>query len=163
VVGIAASGVTPFVLGALREAGRRRAARVLVTCNRAGVDPRTADVVIAPRVGPEVLTGSTRLRAGTATKMVLNTLTLAAMAKMGKIYENLMVDLQPRSRKLVNRARRIVMHLTGASSRRAVAAMRASGNRAKVAIVMLRRGVPRREAERLLGKSRGLLRGALEC
>ncbi|HXX93218.1 MAG TPA: N-acetylmuramic acid 6-phosphate etherase, partial [Planctomycetota bacterium] len=101
VIGIAASGVTPFVHGALAEARRRGAGRILVTCNRRGVSPGAADVVIASPVGPEVIAGSTRLKAGTATKMVLNTLTVAAMIRLGKVYGNLMVDLQTRSAKLV--------------------------------------------------------------
>ncbi len=161
VVGIAASGVTPFVHGALREARRRGAGRILVTCNRKGVDLSAADVVIAPLVGPEVIAGSTRLRAGTATKMVLNTLTVAAMVRLGKVYGNLMVDLQPRSAKLVARAGRIIRALAGVGEAEAARALRAAGNRAKVAVVMLRRGVPRRAAERLLAASGGMLRGAL--
>lgn len=162
VIGIAASGVTPFVHGALAEARRRGAARVLVTCNRKGVPPSAADVVIAPRVGPEVVTGSTRLRAGTATKLVLNALTVASMIRLGKVYGNLMVDLVPRSDKLRDRARRIVMRLGGVGEPGARRALEAAGGRPKVAIVMLRRGVSHREAERLLRGSGGQLRGALE-
>ena len=106
VVGVSASGVTPFVRAALETARGRRAATILVSCNpKTGVRVR-ADVVIAPAPGPEVLAGSTRLKAGTATKLVLNTLTTAAMARLGKIYGNRMVDLQPRSRKLRERAAR---------------------------------------------------------
>ena len=104
VIGITASGVTPFVLGALQEAGKRGAARILVSCNRRGVPRDAADVPIAVIVGPEVITGSTRLRAGTATKLVLNMLTVTTMVRLGKVYENLMVDLQTRSDKLVARA-----------------------------------------------------------
>jgi N-acetylmuramic acid 6-phosphate etherase len=158
VIGIAASGITPFVQGALREAARRRAGRILVTCNRAGVPRSAADVIIAPIVGPEVITGSTRLRAGTATKMVLNMLTVASMVRLGKVYGNLMVDLQPRSAKLAARAVRIVRQVAGVSEREAARALRASGRRTKVAIVMLRRGIPRAAAERLLTLSGGFLR-----
>lgn len=158
VVGIAASGVTPFVHGALRAAQETGAGRILVTCQPV---PDAADVVIAPLVGPEVITGSTRLKAGTACKLVLNTLTVATMVRLGKVYENLMVDLQPKSDKLVARARRILRTLTGADDAAAEAALRASGNRTKVAIVMLRRGVDRAEAERLLANAGGMLRGAL--
>ncbi len=161
VVGVAASGVTPFVLGALREAARRRAGRILVVCNRRGVPPSAADVVVAPLVGPEVVTGSTRLRAGTAAKMVLNTLTVASMIRLGKVYENLMVDLQPRCEKLRDRARRIIMTLAGVTAPEAARALRAAGNRTKVAILMLRRGVSRREARRLLERCGGRLREAL--
>jgi len=107
VVGIAASGVTPFVRAALREARRRRAATALVTCNPQ-VPASAARVVIALAVGPEVLTGSTRLKAGTATKLALNTLTTASFARLGKVYGNRMVDLRPRSAKLRARALRLV-------------------------------------------------------
>jgi N-acetylmuramic acid 6-phosphate etherase len=162
VIGIAASGVTPFVHGALGEAARRRAGRILVTCNRRGVARSAADVVIAPLVGPEVITGSTRLRAGTATKMVLNTLTVATMVRLGKVYENLMVDLQMRSDKLAHRAMRIVMTLGSVGPEEARRALVAAGGKAKVAIVMLRRGVSRAAAERLLARREGRLRSALD-
>ena len=108
VVGIAASGVTPFVRGALKEARRRGAATALVTCNPQ-VPASAARVVIALAVGPEVLTGSTRLKAGTATKLALNTLTTASFARLGKVYGNRMVDLRPRSAKLRARALRLVV------------------------------------------------------
>ncbi len=162
VVGIAASGVTPFVLGALAEAARRRAGRILVTCNRRGLPACAADAVVAPQVGPEVVAGSTRLKAGTAAKMVLNALTVASMVRLGKVYGNLMVDLQPRSVKLRDRARRIIMEVAGVSAGRAARALRAAGNRSKTAIIMLRRGLSRREAERLLERFGGSLRRALE-
>ena len=162
VVGITASGVTPFVLGALGEARRRGAARILVSCNRRGVPRDAADVHIAPEVGPEVIAGSTRLRAGTATKMVLNLLTVTTMIRLGKVYENLMVDLQTRSDKLVARAKRIVGILGGASGDEAERALKKAGGSAKVAIVMLRRGVSREAALALLEQSGGMLRGALE-
>jgi N-acetylmuramic acid 6-phosphate etherase len=162
VIGVAASGVTPFVMGALREAGRRRAGRILVTCNRRGVPPGAADVVVAPLVGPEVITGSTRLRAGTATKMVLTTLTVTAMIRLGKVYGNLMVDLQPRCAKLRDRARRIIAAAAGVSEREAARALRAAGNRTKVAILMLRRKVSLEQALDRLSRCEGRLREALE-
>lgn len=161
VVGIAASGVTPFVHGALGEAKRRRAGRILVTCNRKGVPRGAADVVIAPLVGPEVIAGSTRLRAGTATKLVLNTLTVAAMVRLGKVYENLMVDLRTTSDKLAARARRIVAFLGRVTERRAERAIREAGGRPKVAVVMLRRGASRDEARRLLRAGGGFLRAVI--
>ena len=160
VTGIAASGVTPFVHGALKEARKRGAGTILVTC---GAPARVAEVTIAARVGPEVITGSTRLRAGTATKMILNALTVASMVRLGKVYGNLMVDLQPRSAKLAARSRRIVALLGGVSERRADRVLKAAGNRAKTAIVMLRRDCTRAEALRLLRRHGGFLRGALEC
>ena len=106
VVGVAASGVTPFVRGASREARRRGAATVLVTCNPGPCPRARRAVVVALAVGPEVLAGSTRLKAGTATKLALNTLTTAAFVRLGKVYGNRMVDLLPRSAKLRARARR---------------------------------------------------------
>ena len=109
-----------------------------------------------------MITGSTRLRAGTATKMILNTLTVTTMIRMGKVYENLMVDLQTRSDKLAARAKRIVGVLAGVSETEAAEAIAAAGNRAKVAIVMLRRKLGRGAAERLLARHGGMLRGALE-
>lgn len=157
VVGVAASGGTPFVKGALVQAKRRKAGRILVACTR--VPRSTADVVIAVEVGPEVIAGSTRMRAGTATKLVLNMLTTAAMIRLGKVYENLMVDLQATNDKLVARGTRIVAALGGAGAERALAA---AGGRVKTAIVMLRLGVRRAEAERRLERAGGILRRALE-
>ena len=162
VVGIAASGSTPFVHGALAEAKRRGAGRVLVVCNLNGVPTDAADVIVAPLVGPEVLTGSTRLRAGTACKMVLNMITVGTMLRTGKVYENLMVDVPKQSDKLVARATRIVRTLTDADEGEARAALVAAGYRAKVAIVMLRRRVDRDDAERVLDAAGGFLRAALE-
>lgn len=163
VVGIAASGTTPFVHGALAEAQRRGAGRVLVACNLAGVAADAADVIVAPLVGPEVLTGATRLRAGTACKMVLNMMTVGTMLRTGKVYENLMVDVPKQSVKLVARATRIVRTLTHAGEDEARAALVAAGYRAKVAVVMLRRGVDRAGAERALERAGGFLRAALEA
>ncbi len=162
VVGIAASGVTPFVQSALAQARRRKAGTILVTCNRDHIPPGCADVVIGISPGPEVITGSTRLKAGTATKLVLNMLTVASMVRLGKVYENLMVDLQPKSEKLRARARRILRTLTGVDDRTADRALTDSGSRTKVAVVMLRRGCSRKEAEEQLAKHGGLLRGALD-
>ena len=156
VIGIAASGVTPFVRGALAAARRRGAATVFLSCSPAG---KIADVHITPRVGPEALTGSTRLKAGTATKLVLNAITVAVMTRLGKVHENLMVDVRPTNAKLRDRARRIVRELTG---KRPDGALAAAGWRVKTAVVMLERGVGAREAERLLAKEGGHLRGALE-
>jgi N-acetylmuramic acid 6-phosphate etherase len=161
VVGIAASGTTPFVHGALGEAARRGAGRVLVACNLTGVAPDAADVVIAPLVGPEVITGATRLRAGTACKMVLNMMTVGTMLQTGKIYENLSVDVPKRSDKLIARATRIVRTLTDASEAEARQALEAADFRAKIAVVMIRRGVGRAEAERILAAADGFLRRAL--
>jgi N-acetylmuramic acid 6-phosphate etherase len=161
VVGIAASGVTPFVRAALEEARRRGAATALVTCNP-DVPARAARVVIALAVGPEVLTGSTRLKAGTATKLALNTLTTASFARLGKVYGNRMVDLRPRSAKLRARALRLVGQLGRVPPREAERLLKASGASAKVAIAMARLRVDAKEARRRLKQAAGSLRRALE-
>jgi N-acetylmuramic acid 6-phosphate etherase len=153
VIGIAASGTTPFVHGALAEARARGAGRVLLVCNLTGVPPDAADVIIAP----------TRLRAATACKMVLNMMTIGTMLQTGKIYENLSVDVPKRSDKLVARATRIVRTLTDATEPQARAALEAADFRAKIAVVMIRRGVDRAEAERILARADGFLRRALEA
>jgi len=149
VVGIAASGVTPFVRAALAEARRRGAATVLVTCN-ADTPRNAARVVIVLPVGPEVLAGSTRLKAGTATKLTLNALTVATFAQLGKIYGNRMVDLRPRSAKLRARARRLVREIAGVGEGEAARLLRAAGGSAKIAIVMARLHVGAGDARRLL-------------
>jgi N-acetylmuramic acid 6-phosphate etherase len=161
VVGIAASGVTPFVRAALAEARRRAAATVLVTCNPR-VPRRSARIIIALAVGPEVLAGSTRLKAGTATKLALNTLTTGAFARLGKIYGNRMVDLRPRSAKLRARALRLVVELGGVRERRAADLLEAAGGNAKLAIAMARLGLPASDARRRLRAVAGSLRRALE-
>ena len=161
VVGISASGVTPFVRAALRTARRRGAMTALVACNATRGRTALARVVIDPRPGPEVLTGSTRLKAGTATKLVLNTLTTATMARLGRIHGNRMVDLQPRSRKLRERALRLVEELGGVDRRRARRALDDAGGRVRVAIVMARTGVSRPAAVRVLRHAGGSLRTVL--
>ncbi len=162
VVGISASGVTPFVRAALREARSRGCRTVLVACNPAKSLLATADVLIAPAPGPEVLAGSTRLKAGTATKLVLNTLTTASMARLGKVYGNRMVDLQPRSIKLRERALRLVAEIGGVSRQRAARALAGAGGSARLAIVMARHSIGRGAAVRRLRASGGDLRAALE-
>jgi N-acetylmuramic acid 6-phosphate etherase len=163
VVGVSASGVTPFVRGALAAARRAGAGTVLVTCNpsRAGARRREADVTIAPAPGPEVLAGSTRLKAGTATKLVLNTLTTASMARLGKVYGNRMVDVQPRSAKLRARAARLVAEIGGVAPARARRLLAVAGGRVPVAIVMARRGLGPAAAAGAL-RAAGSLRSAIE-
>ncbi|MFI5361495.1 MAG: N-acetylmuramic acid 6-phosphate etherase [Elusimicrobiota bacterium] len=160
VVGVAASGVTPFVRAALAEAMRRGAVAVLVTSNGKPHGVR-ADIVIAPMVGPEVVTGSTRLKAGTAAKLVLNALTTGAMIKIGKVYDHWMVDLKPTSRKLRLRGERIVADLGRVTPARARALFRASGGSVKTAVLMARGGISAAEARRLLSVEGGRLRSAL--
>ena len=161
VVGIAASGVTPFVRAALREARRRGAATVLVTSNQR-VTRAAARVIIPLAVGPEVLAGSTRLKAGTATKLTLNTLTTAAFARLGRIYGNRMVDLRPRSAKLRARARRLVLEIGKVDGREATRLLRDASDNAKLAIVMARLKVGSREARRRLRGASGSLRQLLD-
>jgi N-acetylmuramic acid 6-phosphate etherase len=161
VIGVSASGVTAFVRAALGEARRRGCRTVLVACNPSASLRGSADVVIAPSPGPEVLAGSTRLKAGTATKLVLNTLTTASMARLGKVYGNRMVDLQPRSRKLRERAIRLVAEIAGVPRARAGRALGAAGGRARLAILMARHSVNRATATRLLRECGGDLRRAL--
>ena len=159
VVGIAASGTTPFVRAALSRAQTLGARSVLVTCAEPpALLQETCDVCIVVKVGPEVVTGSTRMKAGTATKLVLNTLTTGAMIRIGKTYGNLMVDLRAWNDKLVDRSPRIVMETTGLPRDDARAVLDAAGGRVKTAIVMARRGVSGDEADRLLAEHQGRLR-----
>jgi N-acetylmuramic acid 6-phosphate etherase len=161
VVGVAASGVTPFVRAALAEAMRRGAVAVLVTSNGKPLGVR-ADIVIAPMVGPEVVTGSTRLKAGTAAKLVLNALTTGAMIRIGKVHDHWMVDLKPTSRKLRLRGERIVADLGRVSPSRASALFRGSDGSVKTAVLMARRGLSADKAREALGLAGGVLRRALE-
>ncbi len=160
VMGIAASGVTPFVLGALAYARRTGASTVFFTCNRQAAERVDADIRIVPHVGPEAITGSTRLKAGTATKLVLNMITTAAMVRLGKVYGNLMVDLTPTCEKLNDRARRILMETTG-RSRDDCGRMLAEAGDLKTAIVMSKRAVSMETARQLLVKNDGVVRLAL--
>jgi N-acetylmuramic acid 6-phosphate etherase len=162
VVGIAASGVTPFVLGAVEEA-RRRGCAIIGLSNVPGSKlAQAADVAITPVVGPEVLTGSTRMKAGTSQKLVLNMLSTAAMVRLGKVYSNLMVDMSPRNRKLAARARRIVAQATGLDEEASGRMFDEAGGNAKVAIVMALAGAGRSEAARLLEQTGGMVRDAIQ-
>lgn len=160
VIGVAASGVTPFVHAALAEAKKRGATTILVTSN-GRPKGRHADIVIAPLVGPEVVTGSTRLKAGTAAKLVLNALTTGAMIRIGKVYDHWMVDLKPTSRKLRLRGERIVADLGRVTPARASALFRAADGSVKTAVVMARRRLDAAAARALLARSGGALRRAL--
>src|SRR6266404_2359495 len=161
VVGIAASGTTPYVVGALRYARGIGAMTVAVTSNLRMPVGRVAKIVIAPEVGPEVLTGSTRLKAGTSQKMVLNMLSTAVMARLGHVYENLMIDMMLTNEKLEDRALRILVAASGKSVSAAEHALRAAGHDLRVGLMMLKRGVEAREAKRLIAQAGGNLRGAL--
>jgi N-acetylmuramic acid 6-phosphate etherase len=161
-VGISASSVTPFVRGGLAGARQEEAGTVLVTCAPGRGLRRLADVVVAVPTGPEVLTGSTRLKAGSATKAVLNAITTSAMVRLGKTYENLMVDLKPASEKLVDRSRHIVAAAAGVSATRASRLLASADGEAKTAIVMGRLGVDAPDARRRLARARGHVRKALQ-
>jgi N-acetylmuramic acid 6-phosphate etherase len=159
VVGIAASGTTPYVGAALARAQTLGAKTVLLTCSTPPqLLTETCDVVIVPKVGPEALTGSTRMKAGTATKLVLNTISSGAMIRLGKVYGNLMVDLMAMSDKLKDRGERIVMECTGVDRTRARAAIEKAGGSVKLAIVMTKAGIRREEAERVLKEAGGFVR-----
>jgi N-acetylmuramic acid 6-phosphate etherase len=162
VVGIATCGLTPYVLGAVARARRIGAKTVFITCNPQIRRQLRADVVICPVVGPEIVTGSTRMKAGTATKLVLNTLTTTAMIRIGKVYGNLMVDLRATNEKLRDRSERIVMTMTDLSRRKARALLKRARGLVKTALVMHFRGIGLGEARRLLRECRGSLRAAIE-
>src|SRR5213595_222899 len=162
ILGIAASGTTPFVRAALSRAQTVGAVTGLVSCS----DPptvlaETCDVLILPKVGPEALTGSTRMKAGTATKLVLNTLSTGAMIRLGRAYGNLMVDLRAVSDKLRDRGERIVMECCGVDRAAARRAIDAAAGSVKLAIVMVKKGVGKDEAGRLLEQAGGFVRRAV--
>jgi N-acetylmuramic acid 6-phosphate etherase len=160
-VGIAASGSTPYVLAALGFARKRGALTIAVTVNRTSLLAKSAEIAITPDVGPEVLTGSTRLKAGTAQKMVLNMLSTATMVRLGHAYENLMIDLTRTNRKLRDRAKRILVEATGKSVSEAEHALRQSKHDLRLALIMLKRGIAADQARTALVASRGDLRRAL--
>ncbi len=159
VVGIAASGTTPYVRAALGRAQALGARTALVTCSAPPAVLRdTCDAIVFVPVGPEVITGSTRMKAGTATKLVLNTITTGAMIRLGKTYGNLMVDLRAWNDKLADRSRRIIMETTGLDRIAAGDIITRADGQVKRAIVMARRGVQAEEADRLLAEHQGRLR-----
>jgi N-acetylmuramic acid 6-phosphate etherase len=161
VVGITASGTTPYVCGALEYADTRHAMTVAITSNRKMPVARLAKIVIAPNVGPEVLTGSTRLKAGTSQKMVLNMLSTAVMARLGHVYENLMIDARPTNEKVRRRGVRMLAEASGARASAAEDALRQAGHNLRVALVMLKQGIGVPEAQRRLVHAGGNLRAAL--
>jgi N-acetylmuramic acid 6-phosphate etherase len=161
VVGIAASGTTPYVLGALEFARKRGATTVAVTANRRTPMARLARIVIAPEIGPEIVAGSTRLKAGTSQKLVLNMLSTAAMVRLGHVYENLMIDVMLTNQKLRERGLRILAEGSGKDVSVAAHALRQSGHNMRAALVMLKRGVDAKAARKRLAWSKGNLRQAL--
>jgi N-acetylmuramic acid 6-phosphate etherase len=161
VLGIATSGRTPFTIAAVEYARSRGARTIALTCNRNSPLERAADFAIVTEVGPEVLAGSSRMKAGTAHKMVLNMISTGAMTRLGYVYGNLMVNVWTKNEKLIQRATRILEQATGADHDAASYALEASGNRTPVAVVMLAAGVNRSQAAAALKKSRGHVRQAI--
>ncbi|EOW9474845.1 N-acetylmuramic acid 6-phosphate etherase [Vibrio cholerae] len=161
-VGIAASGRTPYVIGALEYANDLGATTIALSCNPDSPIANIAKIAISPVVGPEALTGSTRLKSGTAQKLVLNMLTTASMIRLGKSYQNLMVDVRATNRKLIARAVRIVMQATDCQREEAEALLKESHNNAKLAILMHLTGMNYEQATAKLSQSDGFLRRAME-
>jgi N-acetylmuramic acid 6-phosphate etherase len=161
VVGITASGTTPYVLAALKFARRLGATTVAITVNPHTPVARLAKILIATEVGPEVLTGSTRLKAGTSQKMVLNMLSTATMARLGHVYENLMIDVKPSNQKVSDRILRILAEASGKSLSASEHALRQSGHNLRLALVMLKLDVEAQEAKIKLAGAKGDLRATL--
>ena len=163
VCGIAASRRTPYVIGAVKKAKELGATTVYVTATpREGFNIEAVDIPICPYVGPEVVMGSTRMKSGTAQKLVLNMLTTASMIRMGKVYENMMIDLQMTNKKLVERAKRVVMTITGLTYDEATKYLQEAGGHVKTALVMIKANVSAEEAKRRLDLSDGFVRKAIE-
>lgn len=163
VLGIAASGRTPYVIGGLEYANRIGATTGALSCNRAAAISQYADFSIEIEVGPEILTGSTRLKSGTAQKFVLNMISTTAMIQLGKIYQNLMVDVQPTNEKLVERSKRIIMDATNCTYEDASFYFNDSNNQPKLAIVRILSGINKEEAQKLLTEHAGFVRKAVEA
>lgn len=162
VCGIAASQRTPYVIGALEEAKRLGGKSLYITCNHRSELQLDVDVSICPVVGPEVVMGSTRMKAGTATKLVLNMLTTCTMIRLGKVYDNMMVDLQMNSKKLEERSKRTVMMITGVDYKEAEEVLEQSGGHVKTALVMILAEVPAEVAKARLLENDGFVRKAIE-
>jgi N-acetylmuramic acid 6-phosphate etherase len=161
VLGIATSGRTPFTIAAIEYARRRGSRTIALTCNRNSPLERAAHFAIVTEVGPEVLAGSSRMKAGTAHKMVLNMISTGAMTRLGYVYGNLMVNVWTKNEKLIQRATRILEQATGATHEQASQALKASGNRTPVAVVMLAAGVARSKAATALKRTKGHVRQAI--
>jgi len=163
VVGIAASGRTPYTIAAVEFARRQGTKTVAVTCNRSSALGKVADVSIVVEVGPEVVAGSSRMKAGTAQKMVLNMLSTGAMARLGYVYGNLMINVHLKNRKLTARGISILENAAAVDRTQARRALRLAGNRVPIALVMLQAGVSRREAENCLRLAKGHVRKAIQA
>ena len=163
VVGLAASGTTPYVLGAIEFARQRGSVTIGLTSNPRSQLARTAKIVIAPKTGPEVIAGSTRLKAGTAQKMVLNLLSTTAMVRLGRVYDNWMIYVALTNKKLRRRGARILEEAMGVTTSAAEHALRQTGHSLPAALIMLKTGANTRHAKSLLSKSGGSVRAALEA
>jgi len=162
VIGIAASGRTPYIIGALKYARSVNAKTVALSCNENALISKEADTAIEVVVGPEVLTGSTRLKAATAHKMILNMISTSSMILLGKAYENLMIDVHVSNEKLKERAINIIMKVTDVSYDQALQALEAADLQVKIAIVMIKRNLSKEEAMKILEQSDGYVRKAIE-
>lgn len=163
VCGIAASRRTPYVIGAVKKAKELGAKTLFITCNpRSEFNIKEVDVAICPYVGPEVIMGSTRMKSGTAQKLVLNMLTTTSMIRMGKVYENMMIDLQMTNKKLVERSKKIVMTITGVSYEQAAEYLEKANGHVKSALVMIKANVDFEEAKKRLELSDGFVRKAID-
>lgn len=162
VIGIAASKRTPYVLSALSQAKKIGAKTIFIFCNPASSIKAEVDVNISPLLGPEVIMGSTRMKAGTAQKMILNMLTTCSMIRIGKVYQNMMVDLKATSEKLLERSKRIIMLATGVSYKKAENYLKEADNSVKTALVMILVKADKEEAKRRLKKAQGFVRKAIE-
>lgn len=162
VVAIAASGRTPYAIGALKHAKKMKAKCISISCNKDTILSNYADAAIEVDAGPEVLTGSTRLKAGTCQKIILNMISTAAMVGIGKVYGNLMVDMKATNLKLVERAKRIVMESTGCDIETAAKTLEATGYDSKVAIVMILTGITKEEASIRIAENHGFIRKCIE-
>ncbi|WP_313127846.1 N-acetylmuramic acid 6-phosphate etherase [Anaerocolumna sp.] len=158
IVAIAASGRTPYAIGALKHARKLKAKCIGISCNKASELSEYADVAIEVDAGPEILTGSTRLKAGTCQKIILNMISTATMVGIGKVYGNLMVDMKPTNLKLVERAKRIVIQSTGCDMETAAEALEAADFSIKEAIIMILTGVTKEEAEKRINENQGFIR-----
>ncbi len=161
VVGIAASGTTPYVLGAMSYAKRRGSLTIGITANRGSPLARAVKIAISPEVGPEILSGSTRLKAGTSQKMVVNMLSTAVFVRLGHAYDNLMIDLGQANEKLRERAQWILKEASARDVSAVTRALRQSGHDLRLALIMLKRGVSAKQSRKILIESRGNLRKAL--
>lgn len=162
VIGIAASGRTPYTLAALKYANETGALSVSITCNKDCVMAETAQISIAPVVGPEVISGSTRMKAGTAQKMIANMISTGVMVRLGKVYQNYMVHVQPTNEKLVVRSCRIISRITGAGMEKARATLETADRNVPEAIVMLQAGCSRERAAEVLDQTEGRVRDAIQ-